>query len=217
MKFIFFYSDLYEYYRNHIYTNLQSEFEVEAIKCDDLQNNTRHTFFGGVSIKIELILQKIKENMGKSIVFSDATIFINAQNKSKLNDFFNEYAHNDLCFADNDGTGYYNIGIILIQCNNNTLTFFENVLNDLVQSKGWDQDIVNRHLYHTHLKVDRFQREKIYCDWEFNTNYKDSYLIYKSFIHHDKNIHKNFNQRFDLLKKYDLITQEEYNAYYKPI
>jgi hypothetical protein len=50
MKFIFFYSELYEYYNNHIHENLNSVFELEAIKIDNLKNNSRHTFFGGVSI-----------------------------------------------------------------------------------------------------------------------------------------------------------------------
>jgi len=45
MKFIFFYSELYEYYNNHIHKNLNSVFELEAIKIDNLKNNGSHTFF----------------------------------------------------------------------------------------------------------------------------------------------------------------------------
>jgi len=216
MKFIFFYSQLYEYYYNHIYKNINSIFDLEAIKIDDLTNKLGHTFFGGVSIKIELILQKIKENMGKSIIFTDATIFINSKNVNELANFFNTYIDNDICFADNDGTGYYNIGIILIKCNLKTLSFFENVLSDLINFKGWDQDIINKHLCdNNNLKINIFNREKIYCDWKFNLLYKDTYLIYKSFIHHNTNIIKNFNQRLDIFKKFELITNEEYNDNYK--
>jgi hypothetical protein len=217
MKFIFFYSELYEYYNNHIHEHLNSVFDLEAIKIDNLKNNSSHTFFGGVSIKIELILQKIKENMGNSIIFTDATIFINSNNINELVDFFNKYLDNDLCFADNDGNGYYNIGIILIKCNIKTLTFFENVLTDLTNKDGWDQDIINNHLLNNNndLKVNTFNRTKIYCGFSFNPSYKDTYLIYKSFIHHDKNINKNFNKRLDILKNYELITNEEYNANYK--
>ena len=216
MKFIFFYSELYEYYNNHIHENLNSIFELEAIKINNLKNNSSHTFFGGVSIKIELILQKIKENMGNSIIFTDATIFINSNNINELVDFFYKYLDNDLCFADNDGNGYYNIGIILIKCNIKTLTFFENVLTDLTNKHGWDQDIINNHLHNNdNFKVNTFDRTKIYCNWNFNPSYKYTYLIYKSFIHHDKNMNKNFNKRLDILKNYELITNEEYNANYK--
>jgi hypothetical protein len=213
MKFIYFYSKLYEYYHNHINNNINSIFDLEAIKIDDLQNNNIHTFFGGVSIKIELIIQKIKENMGNSIIFTDATIFINSNNINELYDFFNKYIDNDLCFADNNGKGYYNIGIILINCNIKTLTFFENVLIDLTKSFGWDQDIINNHLQNnTNLKINTFNREKIYCHWDFNPSYKNTFLIYKSFIFHDKNINKNFNRRLDIFKTFGLITEEEYNA-----
>lgn len=215
MKFIFFYSDLYEYYNKHIHENLKSVFQLEAIKIDNLKNNSGHTFFGGVSIKIELILQKIKENMGSSIIFTDATIFINSNNTNEIVDFFYKYLDNDLCFADNDGNGYCNIGIILIKCNINTLTFFENVLTDLTTNHGWDQDIINTHLLTTQLKINTFDRTKIYCNWDFNPSIKDTYLIYKSFIDHDKNINKNFNKRLDIFKKHELITHQEYNDNYK--
>lgn len=125
MKFIYFYSQLYEYYNNHISKNIESIFDLERIKIDDLKNNSNHTFFGGVSIKIELILQKIKENMGKSIIFTDATIFINSKNIHELDNFFNKYIDNDLCFGDNDGKGCFNIGIILIKCSEKTLVFLK--------------------------------------------------------------------------------------------
>jgi len=216
MKFIFFYSQLYEYYNNHINKNLSTIFDVEAVKIDDLKNNSGHTFWGGVSIKIELIIQKIKENIGNSIIFTDATIFINSNNINELDDFFNKYIDNDLCFADNDGCGYYNIGIILIKCTTKTLSFFENVLNDLIHSKGWDQDVINKHLYkNNNFKVNVFNREKIYCNFDFNPSYKNTYLIYKSFIFHDKNIIKNFNKRLDIFKNFGLISDEEYNINYK--
>jgi len=216
MKFIYFYSDLYEYYNKHIQENLNSIFDLESIKIDNLVNNNDHTFHGGVSIKIELIIDKIKENMGNSIIFTDATIFINSNNINQLDEFFSEYLNNDLCFANDHGDGYYNIGIILIKCNIKTLTFFENVLIDLINSRGWDQDIINRHLYNNHnFTTTTFDRTKIYCGLEFDPSYKDTFLIYKSFIHHDKNINKNFNRRLDTFKKYELITDEEYNANYK--
>ena len=216
MKFIYFYSQLYEYYNKHIHKNLNSVFDLDAIKIDDLQNNSGHTFFGGVSIKIELIIQKIKENMGSSIIFTDATIFINSNNINELVEFFNKYTDNDLCFADNNGICRYNIGIILIKCNIKTLAFFENVLQSLISSSGWDQEIVNEHLSNnTDLVVNMFDREKIYCNWDFNPCYINTFLIYKSFINHNSNINKNFNMRLDIFKNFGLISDEEYNANYK--
>jgi hypothetical protein len=219
MKFIFFYSELYEYHNNHIYSNISNLFDLESIKINNLKNDKGgHTFFGGVSIKIELIIRKITENIGNSIIFTDATIFINSNNTNELPNFFNEYINNDICFADNDGNGYYNIGIMLIKCNEKTLNFFKNVLIKLINTKGWDQDIINTSLHNdNNLKIDVFNREKIYCGYEFNPSYKNTYLIYKSFISHDKNIILNFNKRLDIFKKYELIEDDEYNNNYKKI
>jgi len=216
MKFIYFYSQIYEYYNNHIQKNLNSVFDLEAIKIDDLKNKSGHAFFGGVSIKIELILEKIKENMGSSIIFTDATIFINSNNINELVDFFNKYIDNDLCFADNNGNDHYNIGIILIKCNTKTLSFFENVLSDLINTKGWDQQVINKHLNNNNsLNVNTFNKEKINCGWNFHPPYKNTFLIYKSFIKQSSSIIKNFNMRLDIFKKGGLITDEEYNANYK--
>ena len=75
---------------------------------------------------------------------------------------------------------------------------------------------INKYLSNNNnLNVSVFNREKIYCNWEFNPLYKDTYLIYKSFVHHDKNMIKHFNNRIEIFKKFDLITNEEYNANYK--
>jgi hypothetical protein len=211
MKFIFFYSQLYEYYYSHIYKNISSVFDLEAIKIDNLNNYSTHTFWGGVSIKIELVIQKIKENLGQSIIFTDATIFINSNNVDKLFNFFNLYIDNDLCFVDENH--YNNIGIILIKCNEKTLTFFENILHELIDKKGWDQQVINEHLKNnSNLKINRFDKEKICCGWDFNPMYKDTFLIYKSFIHHDTNIINNFNMRLDIFKNAGLISEEEYNV-----
>ena len=38
MKFIFFYSQIYEFYYNHINKNISEIFDIEAIKINDLKN-----------------------------------------------------------------------------------------------------------------------------------------------------------------------------------
>jgi len=221
MKFIFFYSPIYDYYYNHINKNLKGFFDIESIKINDLDNSKGgHTFAGGVSIKIELIIQKIKENLNNTILFTDATIFINSKNVNELADFVNKYTHNDLCFADNnvdDVYNEYNIGIILIKCNEKTLLFFENILSDLIRTKWWDQYLVNCYLNNKNigLTVEKFDKEKIYCNWNFCDSLRNTYLIYKSFITHTDNIIQNYNKRLDIFKHYGLITDEEYENNYK--
>jgi hypothetical protein len=106
---------------------------------------------------------------------------------------------------------------MLINCNTKTLEFFNNVLIDLINTRGWDQVIINKHLKYdnNNLTISIFDKTKIYCGLDFDHSYKYTYLIYKSFIFHSSNIINNFNKRLDTFKKFELITDDEYNANYK--
>ena len=99
----------------------------------------------------------------------------------------------------------------MIKCNSHTLSFFENVLNDLIINKGWDQGVVNRHLYNTSLKIGVFDKEQIMCGDNFNQIYRDKYLIFKSFIGHTPNLITNYNSRLDKFHNAGLISDDEYN------
>jgi len=214
MKFIFFYSPLYNYYKDHIINNLNDIFDIEPILINDLSKNENawHTFCGGVSIKIELIIQKIKENMGENIIFSDATIFINKKNKNEISDFFKNYINYDISFACNRGYGAnYNIGIILMKCNEKLLEFFNTVLIELITNKSWDQSVVNNLIEKTDLSIGCFDNTKICCGDNFNIKYKEYFLIYKSFIPHTNNLIVNYNARFKKFLEAGLISLEEYN------
>jgi hypothetical protein len=203
MKFIFFYSPLYEYYNTHICNNLNTLFEIEPIVIDNLvkKDGEWHTFCGGVSIKIQLIINKIKENYNDFIIFSDATIFINKNNAHLLPNFFNHYK----LFGDS-----YNIGMIQIKCNKETLTFFENVLEHLETNKGWDQGVVNYFIKQTELNIGRFDNTKIHCGDNFNLNLKNTYYIYKSFIGHTSDPIQNFNSRIKKFYDAELIDYDEF-------
>jgi len=157
-------------------------------------------FCGGVSVKIELIIEKIKENIGDYIIFSDATIFINEKNKEKLSNFFEQYKNYDISFADNNGYGFnYNIGLILLKCNENALKFFNDVLIDLITNQSCDQYIVNMIISNsiTNLTIGCFDNSKIVCGDNFNRQHKEEFLIYKSFISHTNGLVVNYKSRFD--------------------
>jgi len=218
-KLIFFYSELYGYYSDHIHSRLDGFFEIEGIQIDNLVNDNKgHTFFGGVSIKIELIIQKIRENMGEFITFSDATIFINSTHAPLLGEWIDTYKEYDLCFPCNGGEDKHNIGFILINCNEKTLRFFEQVLSELQKNRGWDQQVVNRLLMTccpTDMKVGNFEVARICCGFDFPAQYIDTFLIYKSFIHHSTDMIANFNARLDIFRSNHLISEEEYNRYHR--
>mgnify|MGYP003994839719 CR=1 FL=1 len=219
MKYYYFYSPIYEYYNNHIIENLKNIFDVNPILIDDIKPNLGgkkgHTFNGGVTIKIELVIKCIKENMNKMIIFTDCTIFINKNNSIYLKEYFNNYKKNDLTFADNRINDDHNIGIMLIDCNKKTLEFFEKVYTTLKRDKGWDQKVINDLLkLETDLIYEKFDN-KIYCNWKLNNEYKKSFYIFKSFIRHKNDKIVNFNKRINIFYNSGLITKEEYNKIIK--
>ncbi len=209
ISFFYFYSEIYNYYHNHLLNRLIN-FDINPINIDNIQAKNGHTFFGGVTIKIELLLECIKKNMGKHIIFSDATIFINDNNTKSLSNYFNDYMDNDLVFSYSHKYKNYCIAIILIKCSQDTFEFFNNVLNDIKNTNGWDQSICVEHIKNnTKLKIAYFDK-RIICDYEFDNKLVDSYFIFKSWINHTDSITNNYNQRIETFYKYNLINSEEY-------
>ena len=153
--------------------------------------------------------------MGNYILFTDATLFINKERAGQLLSFVNQYTHIDLCFADNYITNECNIGIILIRCSTKTQSFFERIREELIELKGWDQTVVNKHLYMSRdLTVQKFDHRVIFCNWEFDPIYKDTFILFKSFAKHEPNMRDTINNRFNIFKRGGLITEEEYKSNY---
>ena len=212
MKFIYFYSESYEFYNKHIKENLNDIFELKAIKIDDIKEKKDGHHFDGLNIKIEFIINEINENMNNNIIFSDATIFINSNNRNELLNYFDKYNDYDLCFI-KEGDNIYNIGLIYINCNKNTLQFFENVLK-LLNSKEitHDQAAVNKLLPSSNLKYTTYDN-KIFCGLDFKEENRNDYIIYKSFINNTNKI-SNFNQRIQIFYNNNLIDKNTYDKYF---
>ena len=87
MKFIYFYSPSYSFYREHITENLNKTFELVPILIEDIREQKTGHHFDGLTIKIELVIENIKNNLNNIIIFSDATIFVNKNNVKKLKDY----------------------------------------------------------------------------------------------------------------------------------
>jgi hypothetical protein len=214
MKFIYFYSPMYEFYHKHINENLKNYFNLESILIDDLKIKSKDEHhFTGHNIKIELIIDQIKKNMGQYIIFSDATIFINQKNSNTLNNYLLNYTQYDIVFM--NGYNHYNIGFMLINCNKEILQFFENVLNSLInQEFTHDQKCINEliklstNFSHTHFD------KKIFCD-EFIENERENFIIWKSFIINTGNSYKNYNIRIDKFYNLNLIDYDTYKLWIK--
>jgi hypothetical protein len=194
---------------------LKDYFELEPILIDDIKevdNNKHH--FDGLTIKIELIIDAIKRYMGETIIFSDATIFINKNKSHELKDYFLEYNENDVVFIYEDGNGE-NIGVTQIKCSKKTLEFFNRALQLMYSGdQTHDQNAIKHTKYYLisdlDLKLGYFG-DRIFCFY-FQEYRRHDFLIYKSFISNKTKI-SNFNQRIQIFYDLGLIDIETYNKW----
>jgi hypothetical protein len=212
MKFIYFYSPFYVFFHNQIQYKLSPYFTCVPLLINDILENKDSNIhhFNGLTIKLELIIEQIQKEFGSTIIFSDATVFINETTCMLLESFINNYIDYDICFIkEND---IFNIGFMKINCNDNTISFFKNCLNIMKNGEySHDQGAVNYLLPNSGLKYTTFDENIIYCD-SFDAS-KNNYIIYKSFI---KNVNKinNFNQRIQNFYDNKLIDENTYNDNY---
>jgi hypothetical protein len=215
MKWYFFYTPNYHFYKNHIENRLNnSNFEVEPILLNELKlSNTGHHFLNN-TVKIELVIDCIKKNIGNYIIFSDATIYIN----DKVDDLYNYIISKKNTGIDMHLTEEYqhlNIGFMLINCNENTLSFFENILNTMNEKltnniNTHDQSEINDLISKNKMNISRFEREYIWCSDYIYSPVKESFFVFKITVDLNSHITRH-NQRINALYNLNFISVDEYN------
>ena len=158
LKYYYIYSDEYEFWNKKIQTELNSHFDLKPLKIGKIERNKSSNHFHAFAstrntIKIDLVCSSIRENMGNTIIFSDANFCINNRLIAKYKNYLHQLtktsidiilANNRCGTPNNFKTEDYNIGLLLIKCNSKTLKFFEKVICDIKTSdSGWDQVSVN--------------------------------------------------------------------------
>lgn len=188
MKWYFFYTPNYYFYKNYLVENLEDKFETCPIEINlNLYRGNNHHHFKNVSTKSDLIIDCIKENWGGCIVFTDATIFVSKERNQQLKEYMEEQSktEQDMIFAAQ--ADHRNIGIILIKCNEKTLKFWEDVskiIQDSAKTGGTahDQVLVDTLLdtnVYPELKTCFFDQELIFSNWEMHENIKPKFLVFK--------------------------------------
>ena len=225
MKFIYFLSKEYIWFDQKIKENLSGLFEVEAIPIESIRKKEGHAHsFAGNSIKIDLIIDKIKENFGEYIIFSDANIIINKKNKTKLEASIQEKINQkiDLVFIHNNDNDIYNntnIALSLIKCTQETLMFFQKVKENIKKgrllrwAKGWDQAEVNYCIRHEsrNLKIEKFDRQKFWVNSNAPKHIVDDYYLIKMTGRHYECPKQTLRNKIDNLLRSRVITKEEYD------
>uniref|UniRef100_A0A6C0I0L7 Nucleotide-diphospho-sugar transferase domain-containing protein n=1 Tax=viral metagenome TaxID=1070528 RepID=A0A6C0I0L7_9ZZZZ len=216
IPFYYFYTPDYEFWNNHLSETLCNHFDVRPISIDkiNLSNNGHH--FTNVTIKIELLIDCIKKNMNNSILFTDATIFVNKNNVKLLQNYICEKinTNKDLYFLYLQQDPI-NIGVILLKCNETNLYFWEYVLktmNEMIQNgyNAWDQGVVNKLIIGQKYPIEYgyFDSDKFWTGCKMNKENINNFFIYKSCVKPESDRQL---IRLTFLYELNLITKDEYN------
>lgn len=131
-------------------------------------------FLTGIPIKIHVIMNYIQKNMGKTFFFTDVDLIVLPEFKYQE---LEQYTKNDItCMYEESSSIHYNIGCLLIQCNEKTLEFFKNILGRIQREKLLDQDAFAKELSTFPGTFGFFNKEE-YLQSNMLTEDTDSYKI----------------------------------------
>lgn len=155
---MYVWSPRYRFFHEFLYSRIQdlSGFCIQPIFAEQhlfvRRDPTTH-FFSGNPIKIYVITRYIEKNIGKSFFFTDVDLIVLPT--FSLEDL-NNYLENDItCMKESP----YNIGCLLIQCNQKTLSFFQRILNKMKETNLLDQDAFLQELTTFEGKLGLFSSE----------------------------------------------------------
>lgn len=206
IPYYYFYTPDYEPWNNHLTSVLSNHFDLFPIKTDSIPNlHIQHAnhHFTGCYYKVELIIDAINKNMGKKIVFSDVTWYVNPNKVTELKNLI-DFTFSDMTFANNGGVNTINIGFIVINCTQKNIDIWEKALEILKKdNNAHDQSIITELVKNPSL----FNSKKIVCCWppskeEFNIKFKNDFLMFKIFTpcNQDKITRDTF--RMNTMKEY---------------
>ncbi len=124
-------------------------------------------FFGGNTVKTQLVIDKIREYWGKILIVADADLVFLKRTKE---DILYGLQDADMIFLrerSSDQKPYekaianINIGFVAMKCNQASLDFWIQVQQETILKKGWDQEIANIIIYDrkTDLRFKMFSEE----------------------------------------------------------
>ena len=104
---------------------------------------------------------------------------------------------------------------MLINCNENTLSFFENILNTMNEKltnniNTHDQTEINDLISKNKMNISTFEREYIWCSDYIYSPIKESFFLFKITVDLNNHITRH-NQRMNVLYNLKFISVDEYN------
>ena len=197
IKWYTFYTKDYIIWYEHLKSNLQDKFDFNGIYLDNLNIHDQHSrhHFTGSACKVKLLINVIKNNLGKKIVFSDCTLYL--QNIYKLYNIIDKCTKTT--YAKNSVNGDINIGIIVLFCTESELKFWNDVLQN-INSNVTDQDVVNKLI--KKYDYSTFDRNDVFCNYIIEENkhvIPSEFCVLKLFTPSNANKYDRFIQRLNTL------------------
>jgi glycosyltransferase involved in cell wall biosynthesis len=183
IPYYYFYTSDYVHWHNTLKNTLEDYFDVRPILIDKInglhdQHSIHH--WVGCSEKIKLLIDCIRQNIGKRIVFSDVTIYVNPNKVKELYSLVCN-ASSGMTFARNAQLDEINICFMTVDCTHETLQIWEEIMGKIGPSDH-DQYIVNCVVKNPQL----FEAHEVIARWpvDVSTWYsynRDSFIVLKIF------------------------------------
>lgn len=108
-----------------------------------MYTNTDH-FFCGISVKQQVLVDALKKHKGEYVILSDADIVVKG---AGLADYLEKYKCNDMTFMrEFHDSEDFNAGFSMIKSTDETIAFYENIINRIHNEDGLDQTIIREEL-----------------------------------------------------------------------
>lgn len=139
MDWLYVWSPRYRIFHEFLFSRIQdlSGFHIHPIFAEQSLFTRRDPslhFFTGNPIKMYVIARYIEKNQGKTFFFTDVDLVV-LPTFSRAD--LDNYLENDItCMKESP----YNIGCLLIKCNQMTLLFFQGILSRMKNTNLLDQD-----------------------------------------------------------------------------
>jgi glycosyltransferase involved in cell wall biosynthesis len=201
----YFYTPDYENWHQHLSGALSEHFDLRPTLTETIPGlhdiHSNHHWMG-CDYKVRFFIRCVQENLGKRIVFSDACWGIQAGKTRELEELVRR-CKSGMTFTDNDGNGDINIGMVVMDCNEECLAFWKDILTKVQNSNILDQRIINSAIPTPNL----LDWKKIVAKcpvsqqkWE--TEYKNEFLMLKVFTASNQEKKARDEYRLRFMKQY---------------
>lgn len=181
-KLVTFYSDSYKANLDTMVKSLQNSMDVdvvhvpsETIKSCINKYHGKHKW-NGCALKLELLYDKIIENKGRYILFTDCDCVFLKDPTCLLTHYVQNdydivmpydclYGNTYMCLIHTR----FNIGVIFIKCTQQLLDLVERSIDE-VKSGEWDQNVLTKNLLDSNVKVGIFPIHLVSTDRVYDPN-----------------------------------------------